>query len=394
MMKLVLSIVLLIASKRLLAIDVRGYSLAIGRAQTPLLRSSPRTLGLLTFENINRINLIKRSDKSLQFELGIDINQVVQKIDDPLLQRDFTQQNYPYRIDNPDPRLSYSNSTNNSYYALKQVDRLFIGYSYKDYDLTVGRQQIAFGSAKLINPTDLFSPFAPSTINQEERNGVDAIRLRKSLGANSELDFGILLGEKTRSTNNAFYFRAIIPLKDLELKPILARYQEALGIGVDLLIPVKGANLYLESMSTKANNLSFYNRTTLGVEYQFNDNFFFIIEYHFNGAGQDHPADYDITGQHFALSKGGGFLLGRHYFNLMLSYQLTALHMLGLSSYQNLSDSSNLLSPSWEWSLSDNTSLITGIILGLGIKTDSPLLINSEFGSYGSSFYTKLIYFF
>ena len=51
-------------------------------------------------------------------------------------------------------------------------------------------QAIAWGSAFVINPTDVIAPYVYNALDQEERYGVDALRVRVPTGALSETDLG------------------------------------------------------------------------------------------------------------------------------------------------------------------------------------------------------------
>lgn len=51
-------------------------------------------------------------------------------------------------------------------------------YENDDFELTVGRQRIALGRARLWNPTDLFNPIPPLAIEGDQRIGVDSVVAR------------------------------------------------------------------------------------------------------------------------------------------------------------------------------------------------------------------------
>ena len=63
--------------------------------------------------------------------------------------------------------------------VLQNLDRLNIQLQFDQGDLTIGRQAITFGSARIINPTDVFLPYNVTALNTEYRIGVDAIRYQK-----------------------------------------------------------------------------------------------------------------------------------------------------------------------------------------------------------------------
>ncbi len=51
-------------------------------------------------------------------------------------------------------------------------------YEGDDFEVTVGRQRIALGRARLWNPTDLFNPIPPLAIEGDQRIGVDSVVAR------------------------------------------------------------------------------------------------------------------------------------------------------------------------------------------------------------------------
>lgn len=59
--------------------------------------------------------------------------------------------------------------------------RAWVRYEDDRVDLTVGRQRIPLGRARLWNPADLFNPIPPLAIEGDQRIGQDAVRLRLRL---------------------------------------------------------------------------------------------------------------------------------------------------------------------------------------------------------------------
>jgi len=56
--------------------------------------------------------------------------------------------------------------------------RGWVRYEGDDVEITVGRQRIALGRARLWNPTDLFNPIPPLAIEGDQRIGVDSVVTR------------------------------------------------------------------------------------------------------------------------------------------------------------------------------------------------------------------------
>jgi hypothetical protein len=59
--------------------------------------------------------------------------------------------------------------------------RGWVRYQDDDFDVTLGRQRIALGRARLWNPTDIFNPIPPLAVEADQRVGVDALQARARL---------------------------------------------------------------------------------------------------------------------------------------------------------------------------------------------------------------------
>ena len=115
-----------------------------------------------------------------------------------LTSRTFTIIGDSYRLTDLQNSLSGKTSKNQIY---QNLDRFNVQWQFAQGDLTIGRQAISFGSARIINPTDIFLPFNVQTFNQEYRTGVDAIRYQAPLGELGEFDMGLVLGEDGKAEN-------------------------------------------------------------------------------------------------------------------------------------------------------------------------------------------------
>ncbi|MFC2103700.1 hypothetical protein ACFLSS_04645, partial [Bacteroidota bacterium] len=71
-----------------------------------------------------------------------------------------------------------------------EVDRLWIDWVKGNFQATVGRQRIAWGTAWVWNPTDLFNPLDVLDFDYEELPGVDAVRMQYYTGAVTKIEGG------------------------------------------------------------------------------------------------------------------------------------------------------------------------------------------------------------
>ncbi len=69
-----------------------------------------------------------------------------------------------------------------------EIDRLFLDYNESRFQITLGRQRIAWGTSWVWNPTDLFNPLSVLDFDYEELPGSDAFRLQYYTGALSKIE--------------------------------------------------------------------------------------------------------------------------------------------------------------------------------------------------------------
>lgn len=69
-----------------------------------------------------------------------------------------------------------------------EIDRLWLDYYRENLQVTLGRQRVAWGTAWVWNPTDIFNPLNVLDFDYEERPATDAIRVQYYTGAVAKID--------------------------------------------------------------------------------------------------------------------------------------------------------------------------------------------------------------
>lgn len=311
-----------------------------------------------------------------------------------------------YRVSDPEPFLFPGDTAPAApSFLLQNLDRAFLTWSPPAFDLYAGRQAVAFGSARSVNPTDVLAPYPFGTIDTENRRGVDAVRVRIPRGEMGELDAGWLPGERWAAGSGAAFLRGRGIAAGADLKLMTALFRGNLLAGADLERSLGGAMLRAEAAQVWAG--SFGERTpgddffrlTAGAEYNFNfsggtDAW---LEYHFNGAGTGRPASYPSLAARTAYTEGNVHLLGRHYLSGGAGLQLSALVTAGFSAMLNLGDGSFYAVPALEWNAAENLYLSAGALLPSGPRARFSGLTAvpaSEFGLYDRLFYASLRKYF
>ncbi|HIG44090.1 MAG: hypothetical protein ABGY96_20710 [bacterium] len=324
----------------------------------------------------------------LHYEVGLDSNSQLQRVSDAL-----TQEKQSYRLTDIPETIGPDDRKN---IAPQNLDRINIQFQFAAGDLTIGRQAITFGSARVINPTDVFLPFDVRTLNTEYRIGIDAIRFQKPIGQLSEFDLGIVLGEDGKPDNSAAFLQLLTNVSTSDLQFTIMRFSEQNLAGAGIQSALGNFGFWFEAAYVSGENN--YTRASIGLDYAFSSTVFGMIEYHYNGAGSRDPAEY--TSQQFdvAYRAGGVFLLGRNYIMPFISWQISALLSVSMQSIVNLNDNSFFLNTNLDYGLSDN------LYLGLGyyhFSGDDLIIgsrglpeLGSEYGSNPDSIFVNLKYYF
>jgi hypothetical protein len=294
---------------------------------------------------------------------------------------------------------------------LQNLDRLFFTVRAPQFDLFVGRQAIAWGSAKAINPTDIIAPFLYTEIDVEDRIGVDAARLRMPAGSLGEVDLGYVAGDDFKWSESAAFARVKFYAAKTDVAMIAMVFRENGLAGLDVTRAVGGAGAWCEAAYVWAGPLDArtdsigdhdYLRLSAGADYNFATGVYTMCEYHFNGAGQSDPHHYltNVAANTTAYQDGAVYLLGRHYLIPGVTWQSSPLTTLSLQVMANLGDGSFLFAPYFEYNVTDNLYLSLGGYAAVGDNPESvnglaaTTILNSEFGAYPGQYYAFLRYYF
>ncbi len=315
---------------------------------------------------------------------------------------------FVYRFADLKPALYPPESSSTDLFILGQnLDRASLSLHTAPVDITVGRQAIAWGSARSVNPTDILAPFTFGTLDTEDRIGVDAVRARIPLGTLSEIDTGYVFGKDFLFQNSAAYGRIKAHACRTDMAFLLMGFRRNLMFGFDLARAIRGAGFWIESAyvlarateSNAADDRRAYLRVSSGADYSFTDKTYGFLEYHFNGAGKALPGEYPDALAEPAYLEGSVYLLGRHYLISGMHYRISGLLTVMAQSMMNLTDRSLLLAPQMEYNLVRNIYLGAGAFFGFGgnrerAESGGPVPLRTEFGGYPNICFGSIRYYF
>ena len=281
----------------------------------------------------------------IHYEGGLDLQS--SQLFEQSINSSFKQNNY--RLKDLQARSGNPKSKNTFF---QNLDRFNVQLQLQSGDLTIGRQAITLGSARIINPTDVFLPFNVRTRNTEYRTGIDAIRFQKPLGELSELDLGIIIGDSAKPENSAVFIQYLSHFSesDIQLTAIQFSKQYLIGIGIQSAVGAMGTWFEMAYVAGDDD----YVRLSTGIDYAPTENTLLMIEYHKNGAGAGSPHQYQSLKNDIAYQSGGVFFLNKDYVMPSLSWQASALLSFSLQGILNLRDDSRFLNTSLSYSISEN----------------------------------------
>ena len=226
--------------------EIAGYYKNFSTGLAPPLPDEP-IIGAVN--NRLRLNLAYAPIDTLSFDLAYDF---APRIQDPSL---FSEPpiagaagSLHYRVADFDATIyPGKNDSTGSFGLFQNLDRASIAYSAGFGDITIGRQAIAWGSARVVNPTDVVAPYAYNQLDTEDRIGVDAIRVQIPIGVLGEFDTGYVFGENLAFEKSAFFLRSQLNAVETDFSIALLGFREHLMTGFDIARGIGGAGFWLEA---------------------------------------------------------------------------------------------------------------------------------------------------
>lgn len=282
-----------------------------------------------------------------------------------------------------------------------EVDRFYLDYNANQFQVTLGRQRIAWGTSWVWNPTDLFNPLSILDFDYEEYPGTDAFRIQYYTGAVSKIEFALApTKEKDKLTaaallsHNAFDydFNFIAGVKNNRW---IAGFSWAgdiadAGFRGEITFQQKPKKLIeYENLYSTYNllPLSYKNQAqisfVLSGDYTFPNSFYIHTEILYNTIGtKDYAGLYIQESAELGLLSPSRFLFFQEF-----SYNISPLSRISIFGILNPDDNSFAIVPSVSYSVITNLDLYIVALIFEGNNL-------TQYGNYGNSVYTRIKYSF
>lgn len=276
-----------------------------------------------------------------------------------------------------------------------QLDRLNLTGQRGNWEWCLGRQAIGFGRIGLYAPLDIIAPFPPDALDTEVRPGIDALRLSRFFGMAGQLDLIAAFGEG--SERNSQLASLVTNAAETDFLLLGGRLLDRTVLGGGVAGQFGGIGLKGELVGYRGTATDPHRHFVIGAvatDFRLPGDWVINLEYLYNGAGTNEPADYPRIAASAFVRDGLGFLTGRHYLLAGPSWQWHPLSRFDLLLLANLGDGSALVRPLLEVSLADEAVLQLFCTLYTGSAPGAGGLPTSEFGGSGENLGLLFKFFF
>lgn len=249
----------------------------------------------------------------------------------------------------------YYTSTPNSLQNITSIYRGYIQYRGVEHFWSIGKQRIPLGVGRVWNPIDVFNPIDSEAIETDERKGTESIRYEYALSELSNIDATLALDK------GAVRVKGYLEYADVALIGLWDEDNELDIIGWEL-----EGQLMETGIELRSEGGTFHDRSTgdryldyiVGAEYGFANSLTLLAEYRYAG-------EFSID-----------------YLGAQAGFQPGMLWTCNLLLVENLDDNSGFISPSVEYSLSDEMTLSAGAFVYYGND-------DSEYGLDANRYYFR-----
>jgi len=264
-----------------------------------------------------------------------------------------------------------------------RLDRAAIEVRTDRIVATAGRQTISWATTLFLTPADPFAPFDPADPFRDYRLGVDAARLRVSVGTMGEVDGAVRLAVFGADTMVTALARARTTLGRTDLVAWGGMLYDRAAFALAATTIVFDGALRAEATLRPEEDDPVL-RFAVGADRSFlvaERTLYVVLEYQYDGFGASSADSLVAVATSPAYRRGELQVLGRHEMAAQASYQVHPLVQVGLLGLGNLGDPSVLVSPSVSWDAGRELTVRAGAYLGLGAgRAADQVAPGSEYG--------------
>jgi len=179
-----------------------------------------------------------------------------------------------------------------SWMGHSMIDRLYLDWQKKNWQVRVGRQRINWGVNLVSNPNDLFNTYSFFDFDYEERPGSDAVRIQHYFGSMSRVQVAVSPAKNSKEMVAATMLN--LNRWNYDFQFLAGYYRNRFALGTGWAGHIGGAGFkgeatwfydLEETPGTQRGNLV----TAIGFDYMFGNGTFALAEFLYNGGYKRSP---------------------------------------------------------------------------------------------------------
>jgi len=260
--------------------------------------------------------------------------------------------------DNGAVNMTWNIFTGNSYILNAAIDRVWLDYTRKKFQVTLGRQRINWSQTFVWNPNDIFNTYSYFDFDYEEKPGSDALRMQYFTSPSSKAEIAIK-ADKDKKITAAGLYRFNHWKYDFQgLAGIYTQTDLVLGLGWAGQIVkggFKGEMSWFQPLKHFADTTGVF-LSSLEYDYTFRNAIFIQFEGFYNSNVTNSSGILFYQFNPGLLNAKNPFLTGFSIFG-NISYPVTPLISLALAGIYNPSNRMVFIIPTFTFSLMNNLDL-------------------------------------
>jgi hypothetical protein len=247
------------------------------------------------------------------------------------------------------------------------LDNAYARMTFKWWDITVGRQQISYGTGYAWNPTDIFN--VKEILDPTyEQPGHNAIRIDVPLWGRLNCLGVYAPGDDFDASTMLFRLKASAAYVDFSLSAAMMKVDviDTMGfasgvehrklLGADVVGEMLGLGVWAEVAHNLMEDSDDYEEGVVGLDYTLDSGTYILAEYYYNGRGRDHGDDYTLSDWMGYLS-GTTRSLGQHQIYFYIDHPAMDVMNAGASVVYCITDESVVIVPQIMYSIFQDVEL-------------------------------------
>ncbi len=260
--------------------------------------------------------------------------------------------------DNGLVNMSWNIFEGKSYILNAAIDRVWLDFTRKYFQITAGRQRINWSQTYVWNPNDIFNTYSYFDFDYEEKPGSDAVRLQYFTSASSKAEIAVK-ADKDRKITAAGFYRFNRWRYDFQgLAGVYTQSDLVLGLGWAGQIAkggFKGEMTWFQPLKHFGDTTGVF-LSSMEYDYTFRNSIFIQVEGFFNSNSTNSSNILINQFNPGLLNAKNPFLNGFSIYG-NISWPVTPLINLSLAGIYNPSNCMYFIIPGFTFSLLDNLDL-------------------------------------